>query len=147
MQTFLPYPDFYKSAMCLDKTRHNNQINEALVIWRTLTGYYQRERGTKGWPNHPATKMWAGYENALAYYRNEHIRAWVDKGHTPRQLSPVTSNAIMPPWLGDELFHDGHRAMLLQKDPTYYAQYNWRPSIDHYVWPHRTSATTYTLEK
>lgn len=44
MQTFLPYADFPGSAKVLDRKRF---------------GY------SAGWQNHPAVKMWRGYEYAL----------------------------------------------------------------------------------
>ncbi len=48
MQTFLPYPDFEKSAKVLDRLRLNKQRSETLDILRTLFGDKQ------GWKNHPS---------------------------------------------------------------------------------------------
>ena len=68
VQTFLPYPDFAASAMALDRRRLGKQRVEALQILRALT----RER--YGWKHHPAVRMWAGYEEALACYAMEVCR-------------------------------------------------------------------------
>lgn len=57
MQTFLPYADFDESARALDPKRLGNQVyRECLTLIRG------------GWPNHPASRMWRGYECALACY-------------------------------------------------------------------------------
>ena len=59
MQTFLPFSDFEKSAKALDYRRLGKQRIEAYQIWKVLTGQ------TTAWKNHPAVKMWQGYEQAL----------------------------------------------------------------------------------
>ena len=59
VNTFLPYPDFVKSAKILDYKRLGKQRVEAWQILRALRGE------TKGWRNHPATNLWRGHEKAL----------------------------------------------------------------------------------
>ena len=39
MQTFLPYPDFAKSAMCLDNKRLGKQRIECLQILKALNDF------------------------------------------------------------------------------------------------------------
>lgn len=56
MQTFLPYNSFPQSAYCLDSQRLWKQCVE---VKQLLLNQY---------PNHPASKMWRGYESALALY-------------------------------------------------------------------------------
>ena len=56
MQTFLPYDDFVLSLDCLDYRRLGKQRVEAMQLLNAM----KREKG--GWINHPATKMWRGYE-------------------------------------------------------------------------------------
>ena len=75
VQTFLPYSDFAASAGALDRRRLGKQRVEALQILRALT----RER--YGWKHHPAVRMWAGYEEALACYAMEICAEWVRRGH------------------------------------------------------------------
>lgn len=74
MQVYTPFPTANLCALTLDPKRLNNQINECLVILRTLTGWYER-RGKKGWPNHPNVTMWQGYEYALVHYAFILLRA------------------------------------------------------------------------
>lgn len=47
MQTFLPYPDFVKSAKCLDNKRLGKQRVEAWTIYRTLVKIEEREDNTR----------------------------------------------------------------------------------------------------
>lgn len=133
MQTFLPYPDLRKSARALDDKRLRNQVNEALIILRTLTGYYA-EHGKKGWPHHPATKMWKGYEKFLAmyivacqdecYYRNLKFndidvsdlvgaksRLWLRYAN----MADGNWSVVKPVWFGNVDFHFSHRCNLWRK--------------------------------
>jgi hypothetical protein len=127
VQTFLPYADFAQSAKCLDYRRLGKQRVEAMQILSTLTGQ------SKGWRNHPAVKMWEGYEIALRLYHNIMIDEWVSRGYknTMRHFRIIHSLCVMPHWLGDERVHSSHRANLLRKDPT--SGYYWPPSIGSVV--------------
>ena len=73
MQTFLPYPDFKKSAEVLDFRRLGKQRVEAYQVLRTLLGI------SDGWKNHPCTKMWKGYEGALKEYGLDFCAEWVKR--------------------------------------------------------------------
>ena len=64
MQTFLPYPEFRLSAHCLDDKRLNKQVLECKQIHVAATS----EDETVGWYNHPAVRMWRGYEHRLFLY-------------------------------------------------------------------------------
>lgn len=131
MQTFLPYPDFRRSAACLDVRRLGKQRLEALQLLNTLQGT------SRGWRNHPAARMWRGNEDALRLYMNAVIEEWVRRGYR-NSLALVTVEGApeMPPWLGDPAFHASHRANLLRKDVAYYGRYGWSESPDlPYVWP------------
>lgn len=131
MQTFLPYESFEKSAECLDYKRLGKQRVEAFQILNALAGLY------KGWVNHPATKMWRGYENALCLYHNVMIDEWVKRGYkNSMQHKPVSPGVEMPWWLGDESIHSSHRSRLLTKDLEYYSQFEWKELPGQpYVWP------------
>jgi len=57
MQTFMPYGSQYdQTAKCLDVKRLGKQRVETYQILKALLGE------SKGWRNHPATRMWEGYE-------------------------------------------------------------------------------------
>lgn len=141
MQTFLPYPDFWRSVVVLDWQRLGKQRVEAWQILDTLTGK------SNGWANHPATKMWRGYEAALALYGLQACQEWAGRGYkdtmTERFLDALDemdiqhySDVVMPPWFGDEVFHASHRANLLRKDPEWYGQYGWDDDpATPYIWP------------
>lgn len=114
MQTFLPYPDFEASAKALDSRRLGKQRVEAWQIWLCL-------KMPNRWKNHPAVRMWSGYEDALAMYMNAMIDEWVARGfHNNMRKLPHDPNAEMPPWLGDPRFHRAQQSNLVRKDPAFY---------------------------
>lgn len=135
MQTFLPYPSFSASAKSLDRQRLGKQRVETMQILKALTGR------TKGWRNHPATKMWRGYEGVLAQYGVAICQEWKSRGY--RDTCQEKIEAMMtprdgprPPWLGLDDFHRSHRSNLLRKKPDHYGQlWNDVPDDMEYVWP------------
>jgi hypothetical protein len=133
MQTFLPYPDFQQSANCLDYRRLGKQRVEAYQIYNLLTGVTK----PNNWSNHPAVKMWRGYESALALYHNVMIETWVGRGYRNNmKLIEVDDYVDYPCWFGSDDFHASHRSNLLRKDPKHYGQYGWTESPDlPYIWP------------
>ncbi len=135
MQTFLPYPDFKKSAACLDNRRLNKQILEAKTIYDIITG----NSTSKAWIHHPAVLMWKGYQDALALYYNACLDEWKinrKKNHSYEKIHIVDESHVkMPHWLGDERLHSSHRSNLLRKDE-WYDQFGWKESWDlPYFWP------------
>lgn len=132
MQTFLPYPSFMESAKSLDKRRLNKQKVEANQILKAL-------RSGGGWSNHPATRMWRGYESALCFYRDIITLECINRGmantmpfSSISELNPL----VFPKWLGNPDFHTSHRSNLLRKDPIFYGRFGWKePSNLPYVWP------------
>jgi hypothetical protein len=135
MQTFLPYSDFSLCAAALDPKRLGNQVYcEGMILLRGK------------WQNHPASKMWRGYETALAYYLYQGVmellrrgldyqdRPWFDEIMAYPFKDP--DKLIMPPWLGREEIHASHRANLLRKNPEWYGQFGWKEEpTEGYVWP------------
>lgn len=132
MQTFLPYPDFHKSLSCLDNKRLGKQRVEVKQIYNALTL-------GKGWVNHPATKMWKGYENALLLYGKTACSIWTDRGFSDSLWdffhANISEPIVLPHWFGNEEFHSSHRANLYIKDPGHYKPFFgdivWKP----YYWP------------
>jgi len=92
----------------------------------------------QAWINHPAVKMWVGYEECLKNYYNKICEEWVRRGYQQNMgFFQVNINDIVwPSWLGNERFHSSHRASLLYKKYDWYKQFNWieEPKIE-YVWP------------
>ena len=133
MQTFLPYKDFRKTFKCLDYRRLGKQRVETYQILNVLLN----RTSTKGWRNHPATKMWRGYENALKLYLNLCIDEWVLRGYNNNMKREIINGPVKyPPWLGDKQFHISHRSNLVRKMPEYYRQYFPRVKNNKpYVWP------------
>lgn len=154
MQTFLPYPDFGRSAKALDNVRLGKQRVEVLQILRALhvPGY--------GWRNHPAVLMWRGYEEALAAYGLAICREWCARGFADtceskiiaelrtitgrrtriRPQAELRERGRLPPWLGRRSFLRSHRAALLRKDPGWYGdRFSGTPPNLELEWPVRAA--------
>lgn len=149
MQTFLPYPSFKESLRVLDRQRLGKQRVECKQLLGAL-GFeiarniheLRRKPPTTGWSNHPAAKMWEGYELALAVYMTTAVYEWVGRGYNNTMLfladtyDHAPQNVLMPPWLGDDAFHASHRSNLLRKDPDWYGRFGWKEPHDlPYIWP------------
>jgi len=138
MQTFLPYPDFQKSAETLDRKRLGKQRLEAWQIYMTLT------RGS-GWRHHPAVKMWKGFEWQLLQYAMCMCQEWIRRGYKSTLHLKIEQEMNtfeygkamigMPSWYGNELFHRSHRSNLSRKDPEHYSKYWTEPDNLPYYWP------------
>lgn len=140
MQTFLPYPDFDASARALDRSRLGKQRVECLQILRANLGI------ATGWRNHPAARMWLGYEGALVRYTRAVCAEWVRRGYADTTWQQVEDLAFAagvdvdrgldPPWLGDERLHRSHRSNLRRKSESYYGpQWPETSSALPYHWP------------
>ena len=153
MQTFLPYSDFERSARALDPKRLGKQRVEVIQIVRALT------RPGYGWANHPAVLMWKGHEEALGRYGLTCCEVWTELGFGDtcaatiledlreagvtrvRSQGELAAAGALPPWLGDEAFHAGHRSALLGKDPAHYATvFPDTPEGLPAVWPVRSQS-------
>lgn len=138
MQTFLPDPDFHRCAEVLDWRRLGKQRVECKQILEALS---KKRQGIKaGWQNHPAVRMWEGYDYALSHYMAVIIREWVRRGYKNNMDIPSVEQPIeLPPWIGDERIHSSHRARLLDKNPDHYSQFGWtdkpRTTEEGYYWP------------
>ena len=132
MQTFLPYSNINKSLEVLDWRRLGKQRVEAKQILNVLLDRTE----TKGWRNHPITKMWKGYEPALQLYFNNCVKEWIKRGYNNNMLlEDITDSIIFPHWFGDFEFHSSHRANLLRKDYKYYSQFGWKDDpTNPYTW-------------
>jgi len=135
MQTFLPSSNFSESMRVLDNSRLGNQVyREGMTLLRG------------GWPNHPASKMWRGYEAALVQYLMTGVKELFNRGkdYSSRpwaiELESMQGDVVLPPWLGNKEFHDSHKSNLLRKDPIWYGQWDWDvPDNLEYVWPEPSS--------
>lgn len=140
MQTFLPYHRFTDSAHVLDSKRLGKQRVETKQILNALLGM------SKGWTNHPATKMWRGHEVALCHYGTVMTEHWIERGYNDSMLPwfhGMTEWLLDkgfpqddPWWIGDPAFHRAHQSNLLRKDPDFYGDmFISVPDDLPYVWP------------
>lgn len=141
MQTFLPYPQMSRSAQVLDRQRLGKQRVETLQIMQALI------TNEGGWLNHPAVKMWRGYEWALLHYQKAIVVEWRDRGYRDRCFiktfdlffsvpRPIVERNELPRWWGDPRLHLSHQSNLLRKDPEHYGPVFTGVSDDlPYFWP------------
>jgi hypothetical protein len=153
VQTFLPYPDFERSARTLDPKRLGKQRVETIQVVRALT------RPGYGWANHPAVLMWRGFEEALGRYGFACCKAWIELGFgdtcaltiatdlraagvdTVRTQPELAAADALPPWLGNEAVHRSHQSSLVRKDAEHYGPlFPDVPDDLPYVWPVRSEA-------
>jgi len=156
MQTFLPVADFSETARILDYRRLGKQRSEARQILKALLQL------NNSWRNHPAVRMWEGFEMALIAYGNVMISEWKRRGYQNNmpildltgqitgikfELVPETDYDL-PPWFGHPPFHASHRSNLLRKDFNYYNQFGWTEGTDlPYYWPTKEGLCQRTLAK
>ena len=152
MQTFLPDPNYVRSAKCLDDKRLGKQRLETKQILLALgLEIGPHKPGKKGWQNHPAVRMWRGFELSLIVYGNCVCNEWRRRGFKDTlgdefieaYLAAVQPNdagvfvlATRPSWSGCEEFHASHRSNLLRKDKEFYCKFGWEEPDDlPYIWP------------
>lgn len=135
MQTFLPFESFIHTSLVLDNKRLGKQRVEAYQILLCL-------QKPNRWKNHPAVRMWEGYEECLKNYITIMIDEWIARGFVNNmERYPLNGYVAKPYWLGDEKFHASHRSNLKRKDPIYYQQFK-EPIDLPYIWPTKENYDT-----
>jgi len=162
MQTFVPVAtSFHASATVLDRQRLNKQALEGWQILMTLLELDPQgdHRVPKGWVNHPAVKMWRGYETSLYVYIQQMVTEWKKRGYNStigdkakatmlraHELGLIDIHDIKyPHWVEDHetyaLIASSHRTALLSKNYEWYSQFGWaedtgtKPETYDYIWP------------
>lgn len=137
MQTFFPFELPHKTFEVLDYKRLGKQRVECYQILKTLSGV------SNGWKNHPAVRMWRGFEPALVDYALSSCEAWAKRGYTDTIADRifeefpefVDGQVIYPVWTRRKDVLDSHKAMLYYKDRVFYEQFEPFAHITEYVWP------------
>lgn len=139
MQTFLISPNPVDTAKILDNKRLFKQIVEGNQILGCLLVEENR------WKNHPAVKMWKGYEYFLIAYVGYMIMEWEMRGYQCgksketyfkfTKLLEYLENK-KPHWFSDEFFL-AHKSNLIRKKPEWYCPIFGLDIPDDlpYIWP------------
>ena len=160
MQTFIPYAttDYDEIAKVLDNKRLHKQALEGWQIMMVLLELDPEgnHREPKGWVNHPAVKMWRGYEGMLYVYVMEMVSEWKRRGFKSTLDEKATNtykiafangvvNMKYPTWMTDNSSYEAiastHRLALLVKDYEWYSQFGWPEDTGspineyEYIWP------------
>ena len=117
MQVFIPYSSPFDTAMCMknDTRRFLKQIQEVRQI---LSAIYDP---TRGYANHPVTKMYKNHTAWLNLYLQtlELVR---DNNLFLARFKSLQANLVRPKWMTDELC-DQHKRRLYTKAPYRYPQF------------------------
>jgi len=136
------------------RRRQNDHANACAWNPKTPTWEVWKESHTIGWENHPAVRMWepnghdAWSDWWLAKYGEVMCDEWLMRGKRDtlrpffREIVINANFAIDKPpwWLGEEKFHETHRARLYDKDPVYYEDFAYDRATTccltcNYWWP------------
>ncbi len=139
MQTFITDFDPEVTAKILDYKRLGKQRVEAVQILHTLLGL------SEGWRNHPAVRMWRGYESFLCHrYLTAMMTEWERRGYSNLKCGLhydhltqliLKTDVLQPHWFGAEVF-TSHKSRLIQKDRGFYKPlFPEVPEDLDYVWP------------
>jgi len=135
MNIYIPETSITECAKIFDPRLLRKQQNETLYVIKAILDI------SKGWAHHPTTKMWKGYETALAAYGIAICEEWVNQGGTntvaPKIRKLVEPDATnLPSWWGTKKIHESHRSALIRRLPSFYVPL-W-PSLSSelpLVWP------------
>jgi hypothetical protein len=134
MQVFLPEQSYKACAKVLDQKRLVKQLLEGRQILSALAGE------TKGWVNHPATRMFAGAEDELVRYlyaiKNEmEQRKYKWENNWAIIIDTFNRNFRNDEFKDPDYLKTGHpenhrlitthRGRLYEKAPELYPQYEW----------------------
>jgi hypothetical protein len=138
MQAFCPYKSIRKIIKVFDRKRHNNQINEAMVIMKVNSGFTMDWKDPYAWKNHPNVKLWDGKQIFWLYkYTKMLLKSYKKKYNisvtirlfklynvyfhiTQRYKKPLF--VLKPKHLTKE-FCKKHQQILLEKDYEHYKKY------------------------
>ena len=119
MQVFVPETTFQTIAEVLDMRRLGKQRVETLQILRANLGM------TKGWVNHPASRMWADNLAGLSAYGVAMCEEWIGRGYKDTCLDKIVAlvnpdQNDLPEWWGRTDIVESHRSNLIRKHPDHY---------------------------
>lgn len=150
MITYLPYPDFMKSAEALDDRRLNKVRSDIVSILKACA-----EPPPEDGKEHTAIKMWRGNEVFLIRYGMVICSEYASRDNADNTLSKIMKyssdfkgDAVSPEWWGDEAFHKSHQAHLLRLMPSHYGELFPDTSDElPLIWPRSPAKTHQTKEE
>jgi hypothetical protein len=124
--------------------QRNYAIKLLICATRKKTPYRILERD-------PTSRMWRGYEVALNFLAELSRQELSQRGFDAKKKSLrtleglkeykfpkswATDTPVMPGWVGMEKIHSSHRAALLDRNWSWYAQFGWEEEPSNAIfWP------------
>lgn len=131
MNTFVPSWEGYREcARKLDGRRLVKQVAECAQLLRQLDVFPHG-----GWSNHPAVRMWVGFDDSLFTYMDAMHDECLYRSYNPHaeydrvcsEMGWLELTDVKPPWWGCRIVHQSHAVALELK------ALDIKPS---YWWPH-----------
>ena len=133
MQVFIPDSNFQRCAEILDTKRLVKQLLEGRQILTILAG----ESPSGAWRNHPAVKMFEGYEHDLYFYLKAIRNEMEQRGYKWEKNWAVIQDTYKrnfvdqpyeaPYWMLDNEMYTNvimtHRGRLWEKDRIHYSEF------------------------
>lgn len=138
MNTFLPYPDFQRSAFVLDDEHLENQRRGCLYVLNAIAKH------VKGNTPLPSVRMWTRHPHALTLYALAicdecEVRGIPDKKLRSKILQASATLPLemdLPAWIGDPRVHVSHQSNLIRLNPEHYQKlFPGVPNNLPYYWP------------
>jgi len=126
--------NFNTSASLLDSKRLGSTIYESIhILASILHKNMDLVNPKRDVSNHPASKLWIGYERELGAYIYAHIEEWCNRGYKTdvnlKNYHIITSGLgrgiyHIPKWISNELI-ETHRNVIYRKKPDFYP-HSWK---------------------
>lgn len=102
----------------LNQTHSGVQLDSNSNIQNSIQNYEPIVEKKRGWINHPAVKMWKGYEEALKMYINLCIEEWIERGcKNNMKIYKVNEKVVkIPYWLYNNNLSQSHQIAMLRKE-------------------------------
>lgn len=130
MRTWHPYPNFAISAMVLSDEDLAESLDSARFCQSAMQGWYATHQQDDD------VLFWEDEVLACMVYSDCLVRELRRRGVStmwPELCPKSTLGEILllpgytvPRWLGDDQLHQQHRRLLLQSNPGWYGQWQWR---------------------
>jgi len=131
MTIYLPYASLKESATCLHTGLLYIQTNRINSLFREI--FFLKNSHRRNFARTLDSRVWQGYEAILWLYWGVCIDELVENRGKSSKFYPLPSllnlELDIPPWLGDDVFHDSHQSRLIRHYESLLASKLWDGSV------------------